>query len=72
MIMGAIDIKFVLGRTVALAIILLKLFVSKFVAVASFNFLATAQFAPAPASVMSSNSLDDVTVASFDNWRKLF
>ena len=45
--MGAIDIKFVLGRTVALAIIL-KLFVSKFVAVASFNYLATAQFAPAP------------------------
>jgi len=60
--MGAIDIKFVLGRTVALAIIQLMLFVSKFVAVAFFNYLATAQFAPAP---IFEKHLEN-------NWRKLF
>ena len=67
--MGAIDINSVSGHTVALAIILLKLFVSNFVAAACFNILATAQVAPAPASVMPSNSLDDMADASFDNWR---
>ena len=67
--MGAIDIKSISGRTVALAIIQLKLFVSNFVATACFNILATAQVAPAPASVISSNSLDDVAEAPFDNWR---